>query len=105
MRLAKAGTRTVDEGLFWTFDPLHRTRSPSPFLVEVASSFWRRVSCPVALVRGAESEMLLPDLEFRMACFPIVAGSHLVPGAGHRVQIDAPQALARILMEFMDPVL
>ena len=105
LRLARTGTRAVDGGFLWTFDPLHRTRSPSPFLLDVASSFWRRVACPVAFVSGAESEMVVPDLDSRTACFPNAAGSYLVAGAGHRVQIDAPQALAEILREFMDPVL
>jgi pimeloyl-ACP methyl ester carboxylesterase len=104
-RLAGAGTRPVDGGLGWSFDPLHRTRSPSPFLVEVAASFWRRVSCPVTFVRGAESDGDPADLAARMACFPVVAGSHVLSGAGHMVQIDAPEPLAAVLREFLTPVL
>ena len=105
MRLAETGTRAVEGGYLWTFDPLHRTRSPSPFLVEVASAFWRRVACPVAFVSGAESEPNPTDDAERMAYFPRVAGTHVVAGAGHAVQTDAPQALAEILRELMDPVL
>lgn len=105
MHLAKVGTRAVDGGLLWTFDPLHRTRSPSPFLIDVASAFWRRVACPVAFVSGAESDSEPSDVTARRALFPYAAAVHIVPGAGHMVQLDAPEALAAILREFMDPVL
>jgi pimeloyl-ACP methyl ester carboxylesterase len=105
LALAEAGTRAAPGGYLWAFDPLHRTRSPSPYLIEVVSTFWRRVTCPVALVRGARSWLQVPDLDRRVACFSEVAASYVIEGAGHAIQTDAPEELARLMRAFLDPVL
>jgi len=104
LRLARAGTRPVAGGFRWAFDPLHQTRAPSPFLVELVAEFWKRVTCPVAMIHGAEGEPPADAAE-REAHFRTVELRRVIPGAGHMVQLDAPDELARLLSAFFEPVL
>jgi len=105
LRLAELGTRVVPGGFFWNFDALHRTRSPSPFLLDVVRQFWRRVTCPVALIHGGQSSMRHSDRAERVGCFAHVLAEHEIEEAGHMVQIDAPRELSLRLRDFFSPVL
>ncbi len=84
-------------------DPLHLTRGPYPFRVDVAESFWRAVKCPVLLVEGADSPFRsLENLERRVACFQSPERV-IIDGASHMLQRHQPAALARVLLDFLDP--
>lgn len=100
--LAERGTRAHDGGRVFKHDPLHLTRGPYPYRVEVAQSFWRRVTAPVLLVEGAESPMRHTDAERerRDACFAN-ARRVTLPGAGHMMQRHVPADLGRLLCEFL----
>ena len=63
LKLAEAGTRTADGGLVWKHDPLHLSMGPYPFRRDHAARFWRRITCPVLVVDGAQSIVNLPDPE------------------------------------------
>ena len=101
LELAAAGTRaSEDGGLVWKHDPLHVTMGPYPFRRDAAAQYWRRITCPVLIVDGAETRMNLPDPERaeRRACF--AHHRHVtLPGAGHMMQRHQPEALARLLLE------
>ena len=64
--------------------------------------FFRRISCPVLHVEGAQSSFRLSDEDTarRKACFGSLQEVSL-PDAGHMLQRDQPQALAQILDEFL----
>ena len=100
--LAYHGMRRTETGAWqWKFDPLHRTTSPQPFYLEQFREFLRRVACPTVVIQGAESEhRARGDIQARHGWLP---GAELVtlPGAGHMVQQDNPEALARILASFL----
>jgi pimeloyl-ACP methyl ester carboxylesterase len=104
--MAERGTRHDPDGRFrFKHDPLHLTPGPIGFQVEIAQRFWQRVTCPVLLVDGAESEFrhFLPEeLLRRQATFPD-ARAVVLPGAGHTMQRHQPEALARLLVEFLSP--
>jgi pimeloyl-ACP methyl ester carboxylesterase len=85
------------------FDPRHRLINPMLYRREEAEACWARVRAPVLLVRGdaeddrwgsrrAAAEALhahLRNLEIA-----------IVPGAGHMVHHEAPEVLARQIVEF-----
>ena len=48
--------RELDDGrVVWKADPLHTTRSPTPFFSSVYQAFAKRVTCPVLFVSGGPS--------------------------------------------------
>jgi pimeloyl-ACP methyl ester carboxylesterase len=100
-RLAAVGTQALDGGgVVWKLDPLHHTMGPYPFRLDVAQSFWRRVTCPVLCIDGADSRMNLAGDERarRRACFAS-ARDVTVAGAGHAVPRHAPDAVARLIVD------
>ena len=88
----------------WKFDPLHQTRSPHPILVTQARAFWQRVACPVLYVEGSESFLRggYDDLDERLAV--LKARRALIDGAGHHPHLEQPEALARVLLDFLASV-
>ncbi len=103
LRLAEVGTRDPGDGSRqFKHDLVHLTRGPYPFRVDVAESFWRRVSCPVLFVDGARSSYraLGPEIDRRLACFKNVERVTL-PRAGHMLQRHEPERLAAVLDKFL----
>ncbi len=100
--LARHGMRRTERGAWqWKFDPLHRTTSPQPFYLEQFREFLRRVSCPTLVVQGSESEhRARGDIQERHGWLG-GAGLVTLPGAGHMVQQDNPEGLARTLAPFL----
>ncbi len=101
LHLARYGTKRNDsgEGLVWKFDPVHRTRSPQPFYLEQARSFWKNVSAPALIVRGELTRAHWDSLENR-ECFPDTR-SVTIPDAGHMIHYDQPEQLATTTLSFL----
>lgn len=99
--IAERGTRPVPGGVAFAHDPLHVTRGPYPFRLENARAFWAAIRCPVLLVEGSESvPAAAADMPSRMASFRD-AKQVVVPGAGHMMMRHRPEAVARVLGEFL----
>ncbi|MDE0034869.1 MAG: alpha/beta hydrolase [Deltaproteobacteria bacterium] len=100
--LACHGMHRTEAGAWqWKFDPLHRTTSPQPFYLEQFREFLRHVTCPTLVVQGAESEhRARGDIQARYGWLPR-ADLVILHGAGHMVQQDNPEALARTLAPFL----
>jgi pimeloyl-ACP methyl ester carboxylesterase len=99
--LAEKGTRVRDDGrVEWKHDPLHRTRSPQPFYLAQAETFWRRVTCPVLFVTGSESEFRFFNDQERRKCFAD-GRSVDIQEAGHMVHHDRPERLAQAVLGFL----
>jgi pimeloyl-ACP methyl ester carboxylesterase len=101
--MAEHGTRPLGAGAgrLWKFDPLHQTLSPQPYYVAQARAFWQRVACPVLYVEGSETPLRLSpsDLEERLASLRAERAS--IEGSGHHPHLERPEALARVLVEFL----
>jgi pimeloyl-ACP methyl ester carboxylesterase len=98
LKLAEAGTREAPGGLIWKHDPLHLTMGPYPFRRDHAARYWRRISCPVLVVDGAQSFMNLPDAERASRRAELAHHRHvMLEGAGHMMQRHQPAALAHLL--------
>ena len=99
--LAEHGTRAVDGGREWAFDPLHQTRSPQPFYVEQGRAFWRRVTCPVLYVEGDASAIRYPEDLLADRLDTLRAGRARIADSGHHPHLEQPQALADELIAFL----
>lgn len=102
-RLAEKATRAAPDGAagsrIWKHDPLHRTRTPLLFSLAQYKAFTARILCPVLLVNGGDSKLsFLHDRE-RQQLYPWPQVQTL-PGAGHMMQLDQPEALADMLLAF-----
>jgi pimeloyl-ACP methyl ester carboxylesterase len=100
--LAAAGTRQTEAGLVWKHDPLHLTMGPYPFRRDFAAQYWKRITCPVLVVDGAETRLNLPEAERAARRAYFASHRHVVlPGAAHMMQRHQPDALAQLLLELL----
>ncbi len=99
--LAEEGTTAVEDGFVWSFDPLHRTRSPLPFVLEQFRVFLRRIRCPTVFVLGAESEFPAFINHEERAKEVAHGKTILIPHAGHMVHQDQPARLAQEVASFL----
>lgn len=98
--LAEKSTRRTDDGLVWTFDPLHRTMSPLPFRPELFAAFCKNISCPTLLMFGTRG-FRLPDEAERIAHFRNARSVELGE-VSHMMHWLAPSLVAGELVRFFD---
>jgi pimeloyl-ACP methyl ester carboxylesterase len=87
----------------WRYDPVFRVPGPSGRLVPPMDALRRRlagVTCPLLLVVGAESWMVVPTE--RMVTFNPQARLVTVPQAGHWVPLDNPSGFLEVVGTFLD---
>ncbi len=102
-RLAEKGTRPGPDGrLRFKHDPRLTVGVVSDFDLEQAATIWSQITCPVLLIEGERSGIRLPEAEARRRWAAFRQHRSIVlPDAGHLMQRDQPQALARHLAEFL----
>lgn len=87
-------------------DPAHRLVNPVLYRIEETLACWRAVRAPVLWVEGAETDIAgwIKDTPEqwaeRKAAFRNLTEA-VIPGAGHMLHHDQPEALARILEPFL----
>lgn len=102
--LAVAG----EGGMVWNGDPWHKAPGPYLFRLEESMAVWREVAAPVLWVAGHDSWMVREfatrpgDWEARRACFADLA-EHWLNDAGHMLHHDRPEAVARLVEDFLAP--
>ena len=89
-------------------DPLHKTVNPYLFRIEEAIACWRRITAPVLLVSGKQS-----DIPGRMKDTPKQLAERKgafrdrreieLDDCGHMMHHDQPERLAAILEDFLGP--
>lgn len=85
----------------WRFDPLHRTRSPQPYYVAQARSFWKRVACPVLYVEGTRSWISAAPIEIDARVRELGAARSTIEGAAHHPQLERPEETAKAIGDFL----
>ena len=97
------GTRPVEGGLTWKYDRGLRDAVRSGTWRDPIDLWplWRDIACPILLVRGADSDVLSPEIAKRMLAEN--ANTHFaeVAGAGHTVPGDQPHAFRTLLSTFL----
>lgn len=85
------------------FDPRHRLLNPVLYRREEAEACWARIEAPVLLVRGDTDEKrsgalraAAEEMGAQIRKLEIVT----VPGAGHMLHHEAPEDLARHIVDF-----
>ncbi len=87
-------------------DPTHKRVNPILYRLDEAKACWRRVTARVLWVEGEGSQVLErfrlagTELEERKRCFANLVARTL-PDAGHMLHHDQPEALARLVEEFL----
>ena len=103
LRLATRATRPVPGGVTWTWDALHRARSPQRFSAAAFADHLRAIRAPALLLRGGASPYAaLPDIDAREAAVPGATRATL-DGAGHLLHHDRPEALTDLLAGWLGP--
>lgn len=91
-------------------DPAHRIVNPMLYRIEEAMACWRAIRCPALMVLGSESDVLKHvdgDRERARAelarRFSAVTGAEqaTIEGAGHMLHHDQPDAVARLITDFL----
>jgi pimeloyl-ACP methyl ester carboxylesterase len=105
--LAQHWAKQLDGGeIILTSDPLHKTVNPYLFRIEEAIACWSRITAPVLLVSGKQSEIpgrmkdTPEQLAERKGAFRDRHDIEL-DDCGHMMHHDQPEKLARILEEFL----
>lgn len=62
---------------------------------------WKAITCPVLLIRGAESDILSPETAERMVGLLPNARLEVIPRAGHSVALDNPEDFNRVAGGFL----
>ncbi len=96
--LASKSTKSVDGGLQWTFDPLHKTGSPRPFQADAFAELLEAISTPTLVIAGARG-FRLQDEQDRIAKIRRHRFVE-IPDVGHMIHWFKPQALASELAGF-----
>lgn len=98
LALAARITRPVDGGVIWTWDPLHRTRSPVGFDVDRYKTALAAMTAPTTLVWARHSFMAkIPDRAARAALLPLARQETW--DVGHNIHVEAPERLARLVLD------
>ncbi|HHO49774.1 MAG TPA: alpha/beta hydrolase [Deltaproteobacteria bacterium] len=93
-------TRPSPGGLVWTWDPLHRARSPVPFQAPLFRRFLAEITAPTLVIKGRRSGFVVADEAQRLAALAD-ARVAVVDDAGHLIHHDAPEALATLIEEHL----
>jgi pimeloyl-ACP methyl ester carboxylesterase len=94
------------QGVLLRGDPAHKIVNPVLWRYEEARACWREVTAPVLWVDAAQSDtlqrmgMTKEEHDRRRAAFRNLR-YETVPGAGHMLHHDQPEAVARLIEDFL----
>ena len=100
LHLTAHGVNRNEDGSYsWKFDNYTRTFAPYRFDVDDMRALWKRITCPVLLIRGADSWAGDPVSDGRMSVFRD-ARSITIPKAGHWSAYENAPEVNRLMLEF-----
>ena len=107
LHLAQHGSRRgPDGGWVWKSDPMFGLGVPSEFSVELLAAEQQRVQCRVLVITGNEHDTwrdLTPEQEAERVGW-LRARHVIVPGTGHYVHLEDPDATMHAIRTFVDEV-
>ena len=105
--LVEFGTREVDGGFVWKWDPVFRTGVPDGFSLELILAQYRHITAPTLVLVSSEedawTEVHDEEAERRVA---MLTDGRLesVPGAGHYVHVEQPDFVLDRITRFLDEI-
>ncbi len=103
LHLARQGTREVEGGVQFTFDPAHRRASGLAMDEAQVLAVFRAVEAPVQVIRGSDG-MPFDEERARERLRALRAGPPAVISGGHHVHLDSPAEVAQALVAFIEGV-
>ena len=103
--LARNVTNPCEGGVRFAADPCHFWSNPVYYAIEDAKAAWRQATAPVLWMTARDSSIVKafeadPEgYRARIACFRDVK-QVMLDDAGHNMQHDQPEAVARLIEEF-----
>jgi pimeloyl-ACP methyl ester carboxylesterase len=100
------GKEVEGRGVVLRGDPAHKIVNPVLYRYEEVRACWQQVTAPVLWVEGAESEtpqhlhLNAAQLAERRAAYRDLR-VEIVPDAGHMLHHDQPEAVARLVEDFL----
>jgi pimeloyl-ACP methyl ester carboxylesterase len=106
MHLVRHGAREVEGGWVWKADPMFGIGVPSEFNIAMLEAEMRRVQCPVLVLTGDEEDTWRDHADEELAARTSWLGARLevVPGTGHYVHIEDPDATMGLIEAFLAEV-
>jgi pimeloyl-ACP methyl ester carboxylesterase len=106
MHLARHGARRVEGGWVWKADPMFGVGIPSEFNVAMLEAEMRHVQCPVLGLTGDQDDTWreLTELELADRVAWLGAQHAVVPGTGHYVHVEDPDATVAHIEAFVAQV-
>lgn len=106
LHLARHGAREVEGGWVWKADPMFGVGIPSEFDVAMLEAELRRVQCPVLVLTGDQDDTWreLSDEELAERVEWLGARHEVIPGTGHYVHIEDPDATMQHVGSFLAEV-
>jgi pimeloyl-ACP methyl ester carboxylesterase len=103
LHLARHGARPVEGGWVWKADPMFGIGIPSEFNVGMLEAEMRMVRCPVMALTGDQEDTWreLTDDELAERVAWLGAEHHVVPGTGHYVHVEDPDATMHHIEAFV----
>jgi pimeloyl-ACP methyl ester carboxylesterase len=105
--LVEFGTREVEGGFVWTWDPLFRTGVPDGFALELILAQYPHVAAPTLVLVSSEedawTEVHDEEAARRVAMLPD-GRVESVPGAGHYVHVEQPDIVVDRITRFLDEI-
>jgi pimeloyl-ACP methyl ester carboxylesterase len=105
--LVRHGAREGEGGYVWKSDPLLGADLPLAFNLEHLSAEHALLRCPLLVLTGGEhdtwSELTPEELDERLRHLP-TARHHVIPGAGHYLHLERPEAVFAAVRTFLEEV-
>ena len=105
--LVEFGTREVEGGFVWKWDPAFRTGVPDGFSLDLILAQYRHVAAPTLVLVSSEedawTEVHDEEAERRVAMFAD-GRVESVPGAGHYVHVEQPDFVVDRIIRFLDEI-
>ncbi|MEM8618088.1 MAG: alpha/beta hydrolase [Actinomycetota bacterium] len=105
--LVEHGTRQVEGGFVWKWDPLFRTGIPDGFSLELILAQYRHVEAPTLVLVSSEEDAWteVNDEEAARRVVQLVDGRLVsVPDAGHYVHIEQPDFVLDQIVRFLGEI-
>jgi pimeloyl-ACP methyl ester carboxylesterase len=105
--LVELGTREVEGGFVWKWDPAFRTGVPDGFSLDLILAQYRHVTAPTLVLVSSEEDAWteVHDEEAARRVAMLQDGRlESVPGAGHYVHVEQPDYVLDRIVRFLDEI-